>query len=707
MNNLRLGAAMVLAPMLAVLATSSCLTTEDSVIDLAPTTDAVTVDSGSTTTIVGVGSGKCIGIKGSSTSSGALIQLQGCSGSSLQTWTATKGSDGYYTLKSQGSGLCMDVTGASTAAGTLIQQWTCGTSDNQKWSLTDEGNGQFAIISKSSGLALDVVNGSTANGAQIQQHGFGGSSNQLWTLPGATVSSSSTPNFYATSPNLVEVYVNGTLLGKTTSAGALLSSTATFQAGTENVIAIRATKGSASNPYLHAQLSGSFGKAGTSAAWKAKAASTTDELTGHAWAATSYSDGSWSAAKDVGVSPTVSTMTSGPAKGIWTSTASDATVIFRARIYIPANWSANTAYGFAAGVTGGQGGTTVTVTTPAELTAAVAGNTAKIIQVKGMVDFTGTEGKTTGTCCIWTVCPSGQSEWSIDSAADCTANGKTPFSCTYDQAGRTQLSIGSNKTIIGIGPNATIKGKGLRLNQGVSNVIIRNLTITDINPQMVWGGDAILIDNASNIWIDHNKISLIGRQFLVTGFGNATNVTVSYNELDGRTPYSANCDGTHYWTMLFAGEANTITVLGNWIHHTSGRGPHAGGTYGTGEKVWAHLVNDYYETVTGHAADPAQNANLFYEGTYFQDVKIPFLTTDGGYSYAPVSSNVSSTSSGCSSSIGRHCVANGTNSTTVTTFPLDSSALTSMSSYSSHLVAPFPAAEVPYAVPHFAGPGHI
>lgn len=36
------------------------------------------------------------------------------------------------------------------------------------------------------------------------------------------------------------------------------------------------------------------------------------------------------------------------------------------------------------------------------------------------------------------------------------------------------------KTVIGIGSTATIKGKGLRLN-GVSNVVIRNLTISDIN----------------------------------------------------------------------------------------------------------------------------------------------------------------------------------------------------------------------------------
>lgn len=42
-----------------------------------------------------------------------------------------------------------------------------------------------------------------------------------------------------------------------------------------------------------------------------------------------------------------------------------------------------------------------------------------------------------------------------------------------------------------IGPSATIRGKGLRMVNRVSNIAIRNLTITNINPQIVWGGDAL------------------------------------------------------------------------------------------------------------------------------------------------------------------------------------------------------------------------
>ncbi|MGC4064978.1 MAG: hypothetical protein QM784_10110 [Polyangiaceae bacterium] len=554
-----------------------------------------------------------------------------------------------------------------------------------------------------------TAGGRTATGGTAATGGVvstGGLASTGGTTSGGTTSGGTTsgpPNFYATSSNLVEIYVNGNFLGKTTTAGALLSTAANLVSGTENVIAIRATKGSANTPYLHAEMDGTFGKAGTTTAWKAKSAASTDELTGTAWAAKTYDDTNWSAATNVNVNPKASVMTSGPAKGIWTNSASNATAIFRMRFYVPANWNASKPYGFGAAVTGGDGGAIVTVSTPSALAAAVTGNTAKIIQVTGTIDFTGTEGTKSNTCCDVVTCSNGQSQIITDDLGAC--NGKTTFGCTYDAAGTSPLKVGSNKTIIGIGPNATIKGKGFALTGGVSNIIIRNLTITNLNPRVVWGGDAITLSGASKVWIDHNRISLIGRQFIVSGFEPATNVTFSYNEFDGNTPYSSNCDGTHYWTMLFAGSQNTMTVMNNWIHHTSGRGPHAGGTSPVNQYVYAQFVNDYYQNVTGHAADPATNANLFYEGTFFQSVKTPFVTTDGGISYAPVASNVSSTASACSSALGRSCVANA-NSTT-TTFPLNAQALTAMGTYKSAMVAPYPAAEVPYSVPHLAGPGHI
>lgn len=52
-----------------------------------------------------------------------------------------------------------------------------------------------------------------------------------------------------------------------------------------------------------------------------------------------------------------------------------------------------------------------------------------------------------------------------------------------------------------------IRGKGLRIANGSQNVIIQNIHITELNPQYIWGGDAITLDGADLIWVDHVKVS--------------------------------------------------------------------------------------------------------------------------------------------------------------------------------------------------------
>jgi len=510
-----------------------------------------------------------------------------------------------------------------------------------------------------------------------------------------------TPNLYATGSGLVEVYVNGAAIGKSASAGTMLAIAAKLNPGAENVIAIRAEKGSTTKPYLLAQLNGAFGKAGTSTQWHSKAAVTADEQSGSGWAAPTNGDDGWAAATDVRVSPSSQEMADGPARGIWTS-AADSKALFRMRFYIPANWEAAKPQGFGSAVTGGAGGTTVTVKTAADLVAAVAGNAPKIIQISGTIDFSGREGMTSASGCYVAQCSSGSSEYILGQLGAC--DGKPTFNVSFDSAGATPLAIGSNKTLLGIGANATIKGKGLVFNSGVSNVIVRNLNITNINPQVVWGGDALTFAGAQKIWIDHNHISLIGRQFIVSHNGTNTGITLSYNDFDGNTPYSATCNGSHYYVMLILGSGDEITAQGNWIHNTSGRAPHAGGA--TGAAVNMHFVNEYFMAVPGHASDASTGANLLFEGTYFQNVTTPFMG-DSGYNYAPVASNAGAAASACKAAIDRACVANATNSTTVQSFPLDQPALKAISGDKASLVQAYPATEVPYSVPHLAGPGHI
>ncbi|KAF9488892.1 polysaccharide lyase family 1 protein [Pleurotus eryngii] len=103
------------------------------------------------------------------------------------------------------------------------------------------------------------------------------------------------------------------------------------------------------------------------------------------------------------------------------------------------------------GTTGGAGGTTTTVSVAAAFQTAIKSNTPKVVFLKGPISLS------------------------------------------------SQASIGNNTSIIGVGTTGIINGGGLRT-VGTSNVIIRNLVINKVK-----GNDAITVQKAHNIWIDHNE----------------------------------------------------------------------------------------------------------------------------------------------------------------------------------------------------------
>lgn len=162
--------------------------------------------------------------------------------------------------------------------------------------------------------------------------------------------------------------------------------------------------------------------------------------------------------------------------------------------------------GFASGTTGGAAGSTVTPTTTDELVSYLGSDEALIIVLNKEFDFIGTEGSTTETGCA---------PWGTASACQLAINandwcGDDPaVQVTYDNAGTTAIDVASDKSIIGVGDSGVIRGKGLRFVNGVSNVIVQNIHITELNPQYVWGGDAITLDGCSNVWIDHVKVSQV------------------------------------------------------------------------------------------------------------------------------------------------------------------------------------------------------
>jgi pectate lyase len=241
---------------------------------------------------------------------------------------------------------------------------------------------------------------------------------------------------------------------------------------------------------------------------------------------------------------------------------------------LAAPWS-DTADGFAQGTTGGAGGQTVTVTTQAQLNQYVTAGTPYLIKVAGTI----------------TISPKG-----------------------------TELRVASNKTIVGVGTRGHIVGGGFFLAPGVSNVIIRNLTIRDtLMPEDDPGDDdydydAIQIDTANRIWIDHNRLSRMN-DGLLDSRKDATRITVSWNHFD-----TNNKTFGIGWTDNVTAQ---MTVHHNWFQNTQARNPSADNLANI------HLYNNYLQNGgDGNYVRGATKAVV--ENSYFENTKNPYWVRDQG-----------------------------------------------------------------------------
>ncbi|KAI3341845.1 pectin lyase fold/virulence factor [Ustulina deusta] len=315
------------------------------------------------------------------------------------------------------------------------------------------------------------------------------------------------------------------------------------------------------------------------------------------------------------------------------------------------------AEGFAKGVTGGGSATPVYPTTTEELVSYLGDSSARVIILNKTFDFRGTEGTVSGTgCAPWgtdSACQTAinQNDWCTNYQPDAPS-----VSVSYDQAAVLGITVKSNKSLVGEGSSGVIIGKGLRIVSGATNIIIQNIMITNLNPQYVWGGDAITLDNTDLVWIDHVTTSLIGRQHIVLGSDASNRVTISNNFIDGRTSWSATCDGYHYWNLYFTGSNDLVTFKGNYILHTSGRAPKVGGN------TLLHAVNNYWYQSSGHDFEIDSGAKVLVEGNVFQNAGDMVETSSvAGQIFT---SPDSSTNQACSTYLGRTCQLNAYGSTT-------------------------------------------
>ncbi|KAF7587399.1 hypothetical protein BBP40_007329 [Aspergillus hancockii] len=346
------------------------------------------------------------------------------------------------------------------------------------------------------------------------------------------------------------------------------------------------------------------------------------------------------------------------------------------------------AQGFAAGVTGGGDAEPQVPSDINELKEWLADNTPRVIVLDKEYDFTESEGTTTGTVCASWGTGDGCQKIIQD---DC---GSSPSQATWYTAAVTGMDVASNKTILGDGDKGAIKGKGLRFNNGVSNIIVQNIQISDLNPEYVWGGDALSFDGSDLIWIDHVTTARTGRQHYTFGFNTNTRVTLSNNFINGETLYSTGCDGYTYWGFEMVGEADQITMQNCYIYMTAGRSPAlSGGTL-------LHAVNNVWEKNNGHELEGGEStARGIFEGNVWINVS----TIVGDYAGRLFNAPDSSAAGDCQSTLGRACEVNTISNSGSLTSYTDTSFF---SDFSGLTIAPATSASEAQAnVPNNAGMG--
>jgi pectate lyase len=191
---------------------------------------------------------------------------------------------------------------------------------------------------------------------------------------------------------------------------------------------------------------------------------------------------------------------------------------------------------------------------------------------------------------------------------------------------KTPLPVGSNKTIDGRSKDVTITGHGhagLEL-LDVSNVIIESLTLTDFGDVTQTKNndlsDAIHLEGAKGVWIDHNDLSKAGDK-LVAVSGGSGDVTISWNHLHDQEQVIQ----VGNQTTQDADTAQTVTLDHNFFDKTGYRNPVV--SYGK-----AHVYNNYYLDWRLYAVRSERVAQVFLENNVFEggrSERVTLVTVQG------------------------------------------------------------------------------
>ncbi|KAH7335682.1 pectin lyase-like protein [Rhizoctonia solani] len=183
------------------------------------------------------------------------------------------------------------------------------------------------------------------------------------------------------------------------------------------------------------------------------------------------------------------------------------------------------------------------------------------------------------------------------------------------------VDVGSKTTILGADSNSGLTGGGFRVKNG-NNVIIRNLHLSK-SPAPT---DLIGLQNATNVWVDFTSDLDHGKDFYdgQCDISHASDfVTVSWNVF------------TEHYKVSLVGHSDKngaedtghlrVTYHHNYFLHVNSRLPSL--RFGTG-----HIYNNYLKNVLNSGVDSRDGAQTLVESNVFENVLLPIETAlNGGY----------------------------------------------------------------------------
>lgn len=235
--------------------------------------------------------------------------------------------------------------------------------------------------------------------------------------------------------------------------------------------------------------------------------------------------------------------------------------------------------GFGAVTTGGAGGSEVTVTSVSQLSSEAGSSGKKIIKIGQTLEASG-----------------------------------------------TIIEVASDKTIIGIGDKAFLKGIGFHL-KNVSNVIIRNIKFTMIGggAKDIIGAETTSSNTGGNYWIDHCEF--------YNEYPTLPETASKKDKYDGMCDFKKQvsnitiswCHFHDHWKCSLVGFSTDkdpydrkITYHHNWFQNIKSRTP----SYRAGT---AHIYNNFFDGLNDPNAPTSEGVHtrdaacLLVEGNYFQN----------------------------------------------------------------------------------------